>query len=429
MKRYLLLLVAISIVFVSCQSEKKYGIAELQNDLSSAPSVFKIDPRQDTLLICDQGSVVFLDGYSLQFEGGGFPADSVVVTINEYYNTSDILMNDLNTRSGNRMLETGGMINISAEASGENLVLGDGNNIVIHFPKVDSTKNMSMFSSVVDSLGQINWNEEKAGELQLRLSPWVRYVRYDNLDNSDLRLNDSTNYFRWLDKNLSFGNSELSELLKKSLTYHYILGKDGELNQTELSEGGSDSLRGKILEAISTLPSFLAYTIDRKPIEMKGTLGFSADVIAPRYQSKEAYLTAFEKRMEKVEDLATIDQIEMNYYVFSSGSLGLINCDKFIDDPAPKVDFIVNVPQFEETTVKLIFNDFKGVLSSINNKGEFSFNEIPQGKSITVVALRYEEGVPKLATKTTSTGSEIISELIFKEHTVASLQKELERFN
>ncbi len=61
--------------------------------------------------------------------------DPVTIELKEFYDKADIILADLATRSGDRLIETAGMIHIDATSNGQKLSIKDDKRIVVHFPK------------------------------------------------------------------------------------------------------------------------------------------------------------------------------------------------------------------------------------------------------------------------------------------------------
>lgn len=93
------------------EPEEKQYIA-LKDKFGEKPSqFFTINPLKDTMLMADEGTVLYVPAGSLMSE------DSVVLELKEYYQLGDFLKEDLMTVSNDELIETGGTIYLNAETS------------------------------------------------------------------------------------------------------------------------------------------------------------------------------------------------------------------------------------------------------------------------------------------------------------------------
>ena len=80
--------------------------------------VCKINTAKYTIIRGEKGTVLFISKAS--FEGA--PANSIIdFRLKEAYSFSDIISENLSTQSGNKLLQTGGMIYVDAKYKGMDL--------------------------------------------------------------------------------------------------------------------------------------------------------------------------------------------------------------------------------------------------------------------------------------------------------------------
>lgn len=118
------------------------------------------------------------------------------------------------------------------------------------------------------------------------------------------------------------------------------------------------------------------------------------------------------------------------YYVFNSTQLGWINCDRFID-VSPKTNYIVKLDK-DIDNVRIVFDRYKSAMDVYPKNGVYTFNNVPVGEKITIVAIKRVNNKPYLAVKQTKTSSQVEKDLLFQPVTMEMLQtemKKLDRFN
>lgn len=90
----------------------------------------------------------------------------------------------------------------------------------------------------------------------------------------------------------------------------------------------------------------------------------------------------------------------LDSYLLSSGSLGWINCDRFYDDPREKMEVIVNVDTAMHPSVRLVYKDIQSVMTGYDNgSGKISFEGIPQGSEVSLVAYSIVDNKPYMTLK------------------------------
>ena len=131
-------------VLASCGSDKD---SPGNGEKITFPTVeFSISATSDTTVFGQQGTRLFIEKSTFQFADGSPVIDSIKITIKEFYKKSDIVLADLSTESDGKLLETGGMINISATSNGKDVEIKPSKRIVVHFPKPKySDKEMNLF--------------------------------------------------------------------------------------------------------------------------------------------------------------------------------------------------------------------------------------------------------------------------------------------
>jgi hypothetical protein len=168
----------LSMVFVACGTEKaKFG--ELEN-IAVPTKEFAITANVDTTIFGPQGTRIFIEKGTFQFADGTPVTDSIQISLQEFYKKSDILLADLSTESNGKLLETAGMINITATSQGQAIEIKDDKRIVVHFPKPESRyEEMNLFYPAVNGgtdSSVTNWEidtvlgQSDAGSFRLGLS-------------------------------------------------------------------------------------------------------------------------------------------------------------------------------------------------------------------------------------------------------------------
>lgn len=133
--------------------------------------VFQVQPGRDTLLVGSQGTQLYLPADAFELPGGA--PGPVAVELREFYSLPDILLAGLSTRSGNQLLETGGMLQLTARtAAGQVVTLREGRRVHLRMPTPQVQPGMELFEGVPGPDGRIDWqlapdSQELAEDLRI----------------------------------------------------------------------------------------------------------------------------------------------------------------------------------------------------------------------------------------------------------------------
>jgi hypothetical protein len=121
---------------------------------------FTISSREDVFIEGNEGTKIKIPKNSLTKKNGELVSSDIEIELIEFYKKSDMLASDLHTMSGNEILETAGMIYISAKYAGEDLELREEEEIEIKMASGKKINGMQTFIGELQN-GQINWVQIK----------------------------------------------------------------------------------------------------------------------------------------------------------------------------------------------------------------------------------------------------------------------------
>ncbi|MFK8046217.1 MAG: OmpA family protein [Crocinitomicaceae bacterium] len=130
-------------------------IQDLYDLLAQKKQEFCINPNRDTILYLQQGTIISIPENAFQTD----QEDCVLFRTKEIYKKSDMILENLNTMSGDKLLESGGMIYTEAvDDNGLNLSLNDGKELTIMMPTDTLLEGMRLFDGERDPhSNRINW--------------------------------------------------------------------------------------------------------------------------------------------------------------------------------------------------------------------------------------------------------------------------------
>ncbi len=118
-------------------------IQELLISLKKEKQSFCVQQDRDTILQGAEGTLLFYEANSLNL--GKQVCNCVEFQLTEFYSPADLMLHNMHTQAGRRLLETRGMIRIEAFCAGKKLKLKSGKKLNIYFPDVEETKDFQLF--------------------------------------------------------------------------------------------------------------------------------------------------------------------------------------------------------------------------------------------------------------------------------------------
>lgn len=433
----LLFIFFFSVSISSCSGdEEESAKINLKEDLDVEKDTFLISPNSDTLIFGKSGTAIFFPA------GAFYPAGEdtnapVKIVLKEYYDMSDILMQDLSTEAGNgELLETGGMINISAYSEGQEVSLKYGKEFIVHFPKNGSkADDMQLFSQgFYDSApgnNSVRWDEEPRSDGYETDSIVSWYMRKGEVDKNSLFLTDGRHIYDWIRDTIELTQEERDYVRFRDVVIKYVITKEGNLENIHYEKDYDIDKVPRLMEIVQKMPRLQPYTIGGTPIDNENWLIFGVKYIPGKYENNKDYLKALEKKYPQFEkqSINDINQAELHYFIFSSAKLGWLNVDRFVDDPAPKVDMTITLENPADLMVKMIYKDYKSVVPADFANNIYSFSGIPEGKKITMLIIQNENEKVGMSITEHVTSAGWIDGFQFKEYTLGELKTELKKLD
>lgn len=418
-------------LIVSCVSDKP------SSEKLSFPKVeFAISATSDTTLFGIQGTRLFIEKGSFQFTDGTPVTDSIKIELKEFYKKSE-----------GKVLETGGMLNISATSKGQKLEIKKDKRIVVHFPKTKGgAMKMSLFYPGKGSKDSsvLNWNLDTHSLFKntMSISKWgwkclIPGSDCTPVDSRPLEQIDSNKYFSLLQPYVDrfyFTERLINEIknsTNKNIEFEVDISSLGRLENPTIKTNLSEASRAEIIKLIQTIPA-LTPSKDKmgNAVKRRGYLSLTTCDKIPIYQTSEQYIKSFDAKYTTLEGtpIKSVDDAELEYYIFSVAKLGWINCDHFIMDSST-ITYITNLKANQDTKLKMIFKEFNGVIMADEEDGKFVFSGIPIGSNVTIVGIKNTEGQLQTAFKDVTISDKPLESLIFKETTLTELKQQLEKLN
>ena len=447
-------------ISASIQTDTKMSVPDIYKHFDKQPQLFSIRTNRDTTIVCKEGTSFKIKANSFISEKSGKEVSGIVqIAVKEYYKISDIILSNLSTTSGDQILETGGMIHITAKADNENCILKQGNTIEIGFPYSNKKDDMALFNGDWKN-NKIDWkiantttiNKEVVITVEKSEREEEVFVVVEEMP----EFPGGTNALRkYIEQNTQYPYSSLKDRIEGKVSVNFVVDRFGSANNFRIARGLNSALEKAAIYALRQMPTWKPGMQRGKPVSVSYTVPvyftlkdsvltaeeirkaktFEEKIKDLKYDSKSRsyiienkFIKDFEKNV-KEDNLQEITVFDVDRYVFSASQLGWINCDRFVDNNIPKVNFSLKIDGQGETIVNVVFHRYKSILPGIIEPNQISFKNVPMGEKITIVALKSVNNKILLAVKETVITDKEETDLVFQPVTMDLLKKEMEKLN
>lgn len=431
------------VFFFSCRQVTIKSVDEVFEAIGQPEQVNEIDPSKDNLIECKKGTKVFIPANSLVYSNGAVPTCNATVIIKEFSSIAEMLSGRLSTTSDTELLETNGMLFISASAEGKELTMSMDKSYVVAFPKKQSVQTMSLFYGDT-STKKLNWLPDeismpgegfgidsglidsslykKSGEV----CGWMSKTGDDTIL-WKMKHRDST-FFRYVENNFTLPENLLDEFCK---TYHYHFENDITIflnKQGKVEDVRFDSIDQKFHSGFSSflkeMPAF-----DMGSMGRYRENGYSFRICCANKFDTGKYNERFRKKYSNYKERAIqrIEKADLKYFIFSVTRFGWINCDRFLYNKQEKINFTVRLSNHRDAFAMLVFSDMKSVMNGTTTPEGFSFANIPKGQKAKIVCISYQEGKPLIAIKEIIVSAETVELPAFKAISISELEETLQK--
>ena len=435
---------------------------------------FTIRGDRDTL-IAGIGNATFSISKNTFVNSKGQVPETVDVTLFEVNNIADMLKSNLQTTSGDKVLQTGGMFFIDASANNRPLTIAPGKSIYVDLKTNRKYSGVSIFNGHFDNSGKINWINPAGMDsglipiplnlLDFKSGGWECNVSKEEV-NSLLKPELENTYIatREFEERMhliQFTSCEQYKGLSKHILdiytshVHENLYYSDSLVATYIKNTYNDSIdttrkfefdyTGWVTAFYRTFTSYKEQRLTN-PINFE-KLGIndattSSDLISKGYASKDAdrIIAYFKSRNQIIKYRTTEKETQkLASYSFNINKLGWVNVDRFLSDPNTETsDFCVRIQSkdsLDYISVSLVIPTYSVSVFSIHQDGnQYSFTKkddgyrkLPLDVDAFIVAFSYRENKPyfgKLKIKIPKTG---IIDLKINETSLQEIKQQINK--
>ena len=396
---------------------KSYHIMKLYKELSLTPQNFTIKLNKDTLIKGEKGTQLH---FPMNAFAGVAEGTTIDIKLKECYDYASILAEHLTTKSGDNLLQTGGMIYVQAFANGKELTLQKP--MEIQFSSAESKlKGMQLFTGErkMDRNGAMNWTPVNP-EFEIHEFEISNKVEFEN-DSNAVFVNyyispkEAKQHFLSVIAPMSYilDLTNTDSLFTKSYEYGAVFNSEGKyIRRSEHFAGNSMRTYAYEYKEFMTKNKF---TLHRAAFDEVYKFYKVETFDELQKQDSTVWNERYKMRIMQIKEDKRISdslyQISRQQYekehktqialnnAFNITKLGWINCDRFADYPENELVFIgLNDKASSSFDSKLILKKDKVIISSTANNGQkINFGKIIKNASAVIVAMKIENGQSYLA--------------------------------
>ncbi|MCC3156235.1 hypothetical protein LJ737_03250 [Hymenobacter sp. 15J16-1T3B] len=438
--------------------------------------VFRLQAALDTTVSGVRGTTLALPANAFAYADDPEQkavAGTVEVRLREFVSVADMVLNGLHTASGDNLLETGGMVQLTARTSdGRSCQLRPGAAVLVRLPAPRPVAGMQLFRGVpTAATGRVDWQSPRralrprqlrAGAPVFRAGMPLRLFLQRRLVCSEATLRELRRSPQRLRRKMWHEGRRVRVLAAWKAVI--LLDSAGRARGVRQTAPPTPELRANVERAVAQLPAFLpAYLqapAEKQPRQRRRTLGvkpprlrargvvpvwltvtkrgrilvktdkgrpvYPAGIQDPEAPNAEAARQRLGKLSE--QELAALETRQLGGYLFTASSLGWLNCDRFYNSNEPKVLFTVRDTEPEDL-VCLVFHNLRAVLGGTAAGRRHEFKKVPRGEPVTVLALRRRGTELEMAMTQTAVGGTPLSGLHYQPVTPAQLQTVLRQLD
>lgn len=445
-------------------NKPKLTLEDFFKQLEKREQEFIIDPKKDTVVRGKDGSALF-------FAAGTFNSNEpVTIVLKEYYSYEDIVTNKLTTFSNGRQLITGGMIHLSAIANGKEISMAQNKSIRWFIP--DTSSAMAEMQVFKGQVKKENWmariySDGEGGNTSWVWADDINWLPQDrNFNNNFLYtsvkvLDIRDNPYRsretkkgvvgkfHIDPDPKISKEEMEKILKEKYGYYKVKIKTTEgkrayrkslfgrsyTSKWETTEELGDSAWVDIKVARTHRLAAKDTIVSRTPAPSTNRYDYMFGS-RKNWDTKKLSLSAVDSILIKSAKTTGNTQTDAAFtdknlndlakkYSVDVRNLGWINCDRFMNDGRPKVDFYVDLSDTATNYYTLlVFDNIRSMMTGQVNGNRVVFRNVPSGAKAKVISLTIKDGKPSSAMETVVLSKSTLSGLKFEETTPAEFKEQ-----
>jgi hypothetical protein len=420
---------------------QKSPLSPLFDSLSPIKQTFQIKGDRDTLIVGHNGTILTIPKYTF-VNAQGQVATTVELSLVEANTIADMIKSNLQTTSGENILQSGGMFFIDAKENNKSLGIAEDKSIYVEVKSNYKEPQMKIFEGKFDNKREINWLV--TGNLEIDLIPIpLSLLNFHKCDfeggfskgQTDSLLNPkyentfiSTREFEDRCCAMNVATSDWFNGLSKRLLDIYLSNLEKPLYYSDslvvdyLAKNYKDKIDSSIkfkFDEIGWTTYMFQFFTELKNQHLTNTINFdklgitettsSDNLVSKGYSNNDAekYIALFKVRNQVIKERKSEMQTsKLASYSFTINKLGWVNVDRFIEEKNTDIStFLVDVKSNEVLdfiSVSLVFPNYGVSVFSIHNDGNLysftkkkeGYRKLPIGQDAIIIAFSYKDNKP-----------------------------------
>ena len=418
---------------------------KLFKELEKPAEEFVITASKDTTITSKEGTQLTIPANAFLNASGQLIRGTVKIYLQEFYSFSDIIGNKLTTLSNDRLLATGGMVNIIAKAEGEQVKINPQQPLKLDIPTKKFDPFMQLFTGqqqspeiVTDTLKTEAQVDRFSGPLPNTGINWTAagQTQYSMINTSNKEITI-----------LNLMDNPYDVFYGKKVVAKFELPYDAKLNKEEM--------KAELEKRYSKWYDVIKVRKEWKPWAKKNRVPSKDEwydthkvgdsiVVSLRTATRLRMITkedsiAYEAEFKRQYDIAVKQEIARSEWIqakdkysFTITDLGWINCDRFWNYRERRLtDFVFNPgSEFSESYLYsvLIFPNINSIMPGQWINGKIVFQKIPLNEYVSIISIGVKDGKTWACIDSYIIQKEEVSRMHFEETSPEQLKRKLERF-
>jgi TonB family protein len=390
-----------------------------------AEQLFIISNSRDTTIQGKEGTLINIPANVITMPEGQANG-KLVVSLTEYYNASDILLNNLTTSTDTELLETNGMINLSILRNNEICTILSDRTIKVGFPVHGKrNENMRLFYGSPNLPGRFTWEEAEipAGIEMLDQPEYAEVEEMPTFAGGDIYT-----FMGFANRQIKYPQYAIDNKICGRVIVGFTVDEKGLISDPRILRGAHSSLNAEALRAIAGSPPWKPGKQGNKTVSVQFVVPINfmmdggCDYRVDSLGMKVGIYVRFNDSTFK--DLGVR---EINYYVFESLSLGWLNCDQYAFRNRPTSSLRVRIEKAGDLSAHLLFMNYNSYLKGESQDGIFYFGQLPKNEEVVLFAVQKLENRIYWAHKKINTNDQAVHLDNFEEISFDDLNASIER--
>jgi TonB family protein len=402
--------------------------ATISNITPKKSQFFSCNTAIETVLTGSEGTTLTIPKDCFETETGSILRGVVKIELKEFLKPSDMVLANLVTQSGGKLLETGGMIYLNtSDSEDHNVKIRSKKDIKITLPKSPKAEEKQLFYGEKMSNGRINWTLPKP------LEDDFNNVGFTIVEQNPEFPDGQAALFKFIEKKMVYPNIAWQNRIEGTVYVSFTVNRNGFINNVQVKRGIGGGCNEEAVRLVKSMPRW-------KPAKRNGVAVPTHYTLPIRFRLNNKNLPTNDRLIEApsalafANDTAKLDKFfemeDTREYIMNTQKLGWINCDRFLNlQNTQRTDFVVwnNKPDAE---ICLVFKNYRTIVGAWSNSGtKAHFTGIPIGQPVFIVATSPDGGHFNISVTETVISKDQSTTIELKTVEKEAFEKELHRLD